>query len=57
MVSSMVDPSNAMFATGMARPAQDQLGYSDIINIQQPTSSQFNLQQNNLRYKEKNNLE
>ena len=49
MVSSMVDPSNAMFATGMARPAQDQLGYSDIINIQQPNSSQFNLQQNNLR--------
>jgi len=48
MVSSLVDPSNAMFATGMSRPSQEQLAYSDIINIQQANPSQFSLQQNNL---------
>ena len=50
MVSSLVDPSNAMFATGMSRPSQEQLAYSDIINIQQANPSQFSLQQNNLRW-------
>ena len=49
MVSSLLDPSNAMFASGMSRPSQEQLAYSDIINIQQANSSQFSLQQNNLR--------
>ena len=49
MVSSL-DASNAMFAagSGMSRGGEEQLGYSDMMNLQSG-ASQFSVQQNNLR--------
>jgi len=48
MVSSL-DASNAMFAagSGMSRGGEEQLGYSDMMNLQSG-ASQFSVQQNNL---------